>query len=270
MSAPIAAGNRVLQAVWMRGDFGAFSAFTQAGDDKVFRQAGIEPGEYVLDAACGAGGFAVRAAQAGARVIGIDIASNLIAQAVERARAANLPIQFDEGDVEELPYDEATFDTVVSQFGIMFAPRPERVVAELARVLKPGGRVVLFNWTPTSWVSQLVQVVSRHVPPPPNSPLPAQWGVEAVAIERLSPRFVPVSTTHDTYPMRFPFDPTTTRDFFLRNMGPVSWAYSLLREPEKAQALSSALDRFFQETNQGQPNAWQVDSEYLRIEARKD
>ena len=265
----IAPGNEALRAMWMTGDFGAFSAYTREGDDKVFKQVGIQSGESVLDAACGVGVFALRAAQAGADVVGIDIASNLIAQAKERARKANMSVQFDEGDVESLPYDNASFDTVFSQFGIIFTPRPDLSVSEIARVLKPDGRIILFCWTPMSWVGQLMQVVGRHAPPPPNGASPLAWGVEEAVLGRLAPHFNRFSVMRDVYPMRFPFGPDGAMDFFLRNMGPIARSYFALHAMGKEQALKRDLERYFVESNRGGPESWQVESEYLKIEARK-
>lgn len=265
----IAPGNEALRAMWITGDFGAFSAYTSAGDDKVFRQARIQAGERVLDAACGAGPFALRAAQIGADVVGIDIAPNLIAQARESARAAGQSIRFDEGDVESLPYGDASFDTVVSQFGVIFTPRPGAAVAEMARVLKPDGRFILFCWTPTSWVGRLMQVVGRHMPPPPNGMSPLSWGIEEVAKGYLGTHFMTFNASCDAYAMQFPFGSEATMDFFLQNMGPVSQAYNALQAMGKAQALREDLGQLFSESNQGRPDAWQVESEYLQIEARK-
>jgi ubiquinone/menaquinone biosynthesis C-methylase UbiE len=267
---PQLAQMKALQrAMWMVGDFGAFSAYTHASDEKIAQQVQVHAGERVLDAACGAGAFALLAAQAGAEVTGIDIATNLIEHARARARAAGLNIRFDEGDAEALPYDDATFDTVVSQFGVMFAPRPGVVVAETARVLKPGGRVVLFSWTPASWVGQGFRLISRHAPPPPNAPMPMAWGDEASAKERLAVSFEDLRTRRDTYRMQFPFGPEAVLDFFLHNMGPIAQAYGSLNGTEKQRLLRADLEHFFQQTNQGNPDAWRVDSEYLQVEGRK-
>ncbi len=262
-------GNAMLRAVWSRGDFGAFAPYTTVGDDTVFEQAQVQPGERLLDAACGAGVFALRAARVGAVVTGIDIAANLIARARERAQADGLPIQFDEGDVEALPYDDASFDTVVSQFGSIFAPRPEAVVAEMARVLKPGGRAVLFCWTPQSWVGRLVRTVVSGAPVPPPGPSPLAWGDETTARERLSAHFHRVNVERGAYLIQFPFGPSAALDFFLQNMGPVGMAYGVAPEGPARQFLRQNLENFFQETNQGTPEAWQVASDFLHVEALK-
>lgn len=173
-------------------------------------------------------------------------------------RSAGLPAQFDEGDVEALPYPDASFDTVVSQFGVMFAPRPPVVVQEIERVLAYGGRVVLFSWTPASWVSRLGSVIARHAPPPPNAPMPPAWGDEATARQRLAPAFEGVNTGRDTYRLAFQFGPGPALDFFLQFMGPVRQAYELLRLPEKQQALRADLEQYFKETNQVRrtPSRW--------------
>ena len=120
----------------------------------------------MLDVACGTGNLAIPAARSKAVVTGVDIAPNLLEQASEKARNEDLQIQFDEGDAEALPYDDGSFDFVVTMFGAMFAPRPELVAAELKRVCRPGGVIAMANWTPTGFIGQMFKLVSSHVPPP--------------------------------------------------------------------------------------------------------
>jgi len=137
-----------LRTTWMSGDYGYFAKYLLPGAMDFLNRLDIAPGTRMLDVACGAGQIAIPAARAGVDVTGIDIAANLIDQAQARARAEKLDVRFDEGDAERLPYADASFDLVVSLIGAMFAPVPERVAAELVRVCRPGGRIVMANWTP--------------------------------------------------------------------------------------------------------------------------
>lgn len=260
-------GNAMSRAMWMTGNFGAFAPYTQAGDDALFERAHIRPGERVLDAACGAGAFALRAARAGAEVAGIDIATNLVEAA--HAQAKGLHVQFDEGDIEALPYNDASFDTVVSQFGAIFAPRPEVVVAEMARVLKPDGRLMLWCWVPDGWVGCLIRTVGRYMPPPPNAPAPLTWGEEDTARARLASHFDHLHFERGTYAMQFPFGATEAMDFFLHNMGPVAMTYAAFPESPRKQELRNDLRQLFEQSNQSRADNWQTTSDYLQIEGRK-
>jgi len=262
-------GNAMARVAWMTGDFAAFSPYTRAGDDEIFRRVQIRPGERLLDAACGAGAFALRAAKAGADVTGIDIAANLVAAARAMAETEGLSVAFDEGDIESLPYDNETFDTVVSQFGAIFVTQPEVVVAEMARVLKPGGRLELFCWTPRSWVGRLMQTVGRNLPTPPNIPSPLAWGDEAIARARLAPHFSEIRVAHGTYAMSFPFDSITALDFFLRNMGPVAMAYAAIPDGPQKRNLHHELVSLFEESNEGGKGKWMTKSDFLQLEGRK-
>src|SRR6186997_1368405 len=125
-----------LKATWMAGDFGRIAKQIAASGDEFISRLGLKAGDRVLDVACGSGNLAVPAARTGATVTGVDIATNLLEQARERAASEDLTIQFDEGDAEQLPYDDGAFDVVVSMYGAMFAPRPEMVAAELIRVCR--------------------------------------------------------------------------------------------------------------------------------------
>ena len=127
-----------MKAAWMAGDFGQIANHISGEAQEFVARLNLKPGVRYLDVACGTGNTAIPAAKAGAQVTGVDIATNLLEQAKKRASAEHLDIQFEEGDAEDLRYPDGSFDVVVSMFGAMFAPRPERVAAELLRVCKPG------------------------------------------------------------------------------------------------------------------------------------
>ena len=178
-----------MRSIWMAGDFGVV-ARTIADSAATFANSlPISAGDKVLDVATGTGNLAIPLARKGAIVTGVDIAPNLLVQARERAAAEKLPVTFDEGDAEQLPYASASFQAVVTIFGAQFAPRPELVASEFGRVLVPGGLLAMANWDPASFTAQMFKVTSKHVPPPPGVPPPILWGDEATVRERLAPFF---------------------------------------------------------------------------------
>src|SRR5215471_1418024 len=184
------------KATWESGDFGQVAKYIETVAEEFMAQIELRAGMKVLDAACGTGNLAVIAAKRGCATSGVDIASNLIAQARERAWHQALPINYLEGDVEALPWPDASFDVVVSMFGVMFAPRPDVVVSELRRVTKPGGLTALANWTPEGFIGKMFGVFSRHLPPPPTGvPSPMEWGNEATVQQRLQHGFTNVRLT---------------------------------------------------------------------------
>jgi SAM-dependent methyltransferase len=159
-----------MKAAWEAGDYATFATYMEPGAVDLLEAWGVEPGQRLLDVGCGAGQLAIPAARMGLEATGVDIAANLVARARERAAAEGLSARFDEGDAEALPYEDGSFDIVASIFGAMFAPRPERVAAELLRVCRPGGRVLMGNWTPGSFPAQMFRTVARYVPPPDVPP----------------------------------------------------------------------------------------------------
>src|ERR1044072_4123544 len=159
-----------LKAMWMTGDFGQIAKHNETSAEEFISRLALKPGVSLLDVACGSGNLSIPAARAGAIVTGVDIATNLLEQARARAASEGLTIQFDEGDAENLPYADAAFELVVTMFGAMFAPRPERVAAELVRVCRPGGRIAMASWTPDGFIGQMFKTNGKHVPPPPNMP----------------------------------------------------------------------------------------------------
>jgi SAM-dependent methyltransferase len=147
--------------------------------------AGVKSGQQVLDVACGTGVVAVTAAQVGAKVSGLDLSPVLLADARRNAELIEAPIEFREGDVEALPYADASFDVVLSQFGHIFAPRPAIAIAEMLRVLRPGGRIAFSTWPPELLIGRMFDLVCEFLPPPPGVPKSSEWGDVHVVRERL-------------------------------------------------------------------------------------
>jgi SAM-dependent methyltransferase len=176
----------------MWASFTPTAMFTTPVAGRLVSFAGVVAGEDVLDVGTGTGVVAITAARAGAKVTGLDLTPALLEQARENARIAGVQIVWTEGDAEQLPYPDASFDVVLSQFGHMFAPRPEIAVAEMRRVLKPGGRVAFATWPPEHLVGRIFAFIGRNSPPPPPGAAPPPlWGNPAVVIERLASGFEP-------------------------------------------------------------------------------
>ena len=194
-----------LRATWMAGDFGEIAKLNAGEAEGFIERIHLKAGTKVLDVACGTGNQSLPAARAGAEVIGLDIATNLLEQARKRAAAEKLKIEFIEGDAEKIPYETARFDVVLSMFGAMFAPRPEVVASELLRVCRPGGLIAMGNWTPEGFVGQMFKISSSHVPPPPGIPPPTLWGNEKAVTERLGGRSrLEMSRQHLLFDYPFP------------------------------------------------------------------
>ena len=255
-----------LKTVWMAGDYGHFAQYLEPGAMQFFPCLQIVPGELVLDVACGAGQLAFPAARAGATVTGIDIATNLIEQARTRANAEGLSIRFEEADAETLPYDDAAFDLVFSLIGAMFAPRPERVAAELVRVCRPGGRIVMGNWTPGGFIGQMFKINGRHVPPPAIMPSPVLWGDETTVRERLREGIAELRLTRKMYPIKYPFAPSAVVEFFRTYYGPTNRAFAAL-DADKQAALRSDLERLWSEHNKAVDGGTEIEAEYLEVVA---
>lgn len=218
-----------MKAVWEDGDYAAFAKFMENGAIEVVEGWDIKPGQRLLDIACGSGQTALPAARKGARVTGVDIAKNLVAHANRRARLEGLDAKFDQGDAEQLPYGDARFDVVVTMFGAMFAPRPEKVAAEFARVCRPGGKLIMANWTSASMPAQMFKCVAGHVPPPAGVVPPVLWGDEATVTRRLEENFRDIMLRRKIYPQwHYPFSASALVDLFRTYFGPVKRAFDVL------------------------------------------
>ena len=253
-----------LRATWIAGDFGQIAKSYARGAEEFIKKLNLKPGMKVLDVACGTGNLALPAARAGAIVTGVDIAPNLIEQARENAKREGLNVQFDEGDAEALPYDNASFDAVVTMFGAMFAPRPDLVAAELKRVCRPGGFIAMANWTPTGFIGQMFKIMSARVPPPAGMPSPLLWGKEETVRERLGEGISKLETKPQIITFEFPVSPVDAVEIFRTYYGPTNKAFGTLDETAQA-ALRKELEQVWTEHNRATDGTTLVDSEYLEV-----
>jgi SAM-dependent methyltransferase len=254
-----------LRAAWMAGDFGQIARLNTQEAEGFVARLNLKPETKVLDVACGTGNQSIPAARTGAQVIGLDIASNLLQQARQRAESENLKIEFIEGDAEKIPYPAGQFDVVLSMFGAMFAPRPEVVASELKRVCRPGGLIAMGNWTPEGFVGQMFKITSRHAPPPPGMAPPSLWGDEKVVAERLGSG-VRLQTRKQELLFDYPFGPTDTVAFFRKYFGPTQTTFARLNETAQ-KALADDLIRHWTEHNQGDASHTIIKAEYLEVHA---
>lgn len=257
-----------LRATWISGDFGQIAKFLETEAKDFVNRLGIQPGSKVLDVACGTGNLALPAARLGANVTGVDIAPNLVEQARANAAREGLQAQFDEGDAEALPYDDASFDTVVTMYGAMFAPRPDVVAAELLRVTKPGGRIAMGNWTPAGFIGQMFKAVGAHVTPPAGMPSPVLWGKDDVVRERFGDGASHVKTTPRIVKFAFPFSPAEVVELFRVYYGPTHKAFGSLDENRQA-ALRKDLEELWTKHNTATDGTTSVDAEYLEVVATR-
>ncbi len=266
MTAEMEALKAKLKATWSSGDYGHFATYLEPGALDFLQRLAIAPGTRMLDVGCGAGQIAIPAARAGVRVTGVDIAANSIAQASARAKAENLAAQFEEGDAEMLRFENGTFDLVVSLIGAMFAPRPECVAAELTRVCRHGGRIVMANWTPEGFVGQMFKTIGKHLPPPALMPSPLLWGKEEVVLERLSVGIAELSLVKRMYPFSYPFAPAEVVEFYRSYYGPTNRAFAALDSNGQA-ALRQDLEHLWKEHNRATGGSTSYQAEYLEVQA---
>ena len=261
------------KALWEKGDFTRVAEAIRDSEDAFVETLGITPGMDVLDLGCGDGTTALPAARRGANVVGIDIASNLVAAGRARAAAAGLGnLRFEEGDASQLDgIADASFDLVVSVFGAMFAPQPQSVANEMVRVTRRGGRIAMGNWIPgdPTLVAQVLRISAAHTPPPPEGFVsPMLWGVPATVEQRFAVAGVApdaIKCEPATCFMRYPGPPRAFFDVFRTSYGPMMNAFEAAAKAGRAEALHDELLALFVDQNTAGPDLTVIPANFLSV-----
>ncbi|MEO8152113.1 MAG: methyltransferase domain-containing protein [Rhizobacter sp.] len=262
------------KALWEKGDFTRLASTMRGSGEALVSSLGITRGMKVLDLGCGDGTTAVPEAQLGAEVLGVDIASNLVAAGNQRVKELALKnIRFQEGDACDLrPLEDNTFDLVVSVFGAMFAPKPFEAAKEMVRVTKPGGKIVMGNWIPgdPTLVAQILKISSAYSPPPPEGFVsPMAWGVESNVRERFVAAGVAaddVAFARGTFAFEFTGASAQFLDIFRRYYGPTMNAFEAAEKNGRGGDLQSELEALFASQNRsGQDDHTSVGATFLQV-----
>jgi SAM-dependent methyltransferase len=260
--------------LWEKGDFTRIAESMRESGEALVGELGVSDGLQVLDLGCGDGTTALPAAQLGADVLGVDIATNLVAAGNARAQALGLTnCRFQEGDASDLhELGDESFDLVVSIFGAMFAPRPFDVAKEMVRVTRPGGRIVMGNWIPNdpTLVAQILRISSSYSPPPPEGFVsPMTWGVEDEVIDRFTAAGIPreqISFQRDTYTFNYPDPPSALVAAFRSYYGPTMNAFEAAMADGREANLQAELEDLFNEQNTSD-DATSIPATFLRVTA---
>jgi ubiquinone/menaquinone biosynthesis C-methylase UbiE len=262
------------KALWEKGDFTRIAQSMRESGEALVKGFGITKGLKVLDLGCGDGTTALPAAELGAEVLGVDIASNLVEAGNKRAKEKGLTnCKFQEGDATNLQeLKDDTFDLVVSIFGAMFAPKPFDVAKEMVRVTRPGGRIIMGNWIPNdpTLVAQILKVSASYSPPPPEGFIsPMTWGIENNVIERFASAGVPpenISFARETFTFNFPGTPADFLELFRKYYGPTMNAFEAAEKNGRTAELQQELEALFNSHNKSQSkDATSISATFLRV-----
>jgi len=246
------------QATWASGDYARIGTLVQIVGETICEAIDLRAGERVLDVAAGNGNASLAAARRFAEVTSTDYVDALLERGRARAQAENCEMTFAHADAEALPFEEESFDVVLSTFGVMFAPDQEAAAKEMARVVRKGGRIGLASWTPGGFIGQLFKLIGTYAPPPPGLPSPALWGTE----QRLRELFPGLEFTAKPRNFTFRFhSPEHWVDVFRKWYGPTHKLFAALDE-ERQQALEADILQLLNGLNRG-GDTLVVDGEYL-------
>jgi SAM-dependent methyltransferase len=251
------------QAAWASGDYAVIGTTLQIVGEQLAEACDILSGEHVLDVAAGNGNATLAAARRGGKVTSTDYVQSLLERGADRARAEGLSVQFRTADVEALPFDDASFDVVLSTFGVMFSPDQERAAAEMARVCRPGGRIGMANWTPEGFIGQLFKTLGRQLPPPAGVQPPSLWGVEKHLQALFGDSAADIRATRRLFNFRYE-SAAHFIEVFRTWYGPVHKAFAAL-PADTAALLEDDLTNLLNKLNRAGSRSLVVPSEYLEV-----
>ena len=251
------------QQAWASGDYAVIGTTLQLVGELLVEACDLQCDENVLDVAAGNGNATLAAARHGCRVTSTDYVAALLERGAERARADGLNVEFRTADAEALPFEDASFDCVLSTFGVMFSPDQSKAAAELARVCRPGGRIGLANWTPAGFIGQLFKTMGRHVPPPAGTQSPSLWGVETHLAQMFGEQAATIVVTPRLFTFRYR-SAAHFIDVFRKWYGPVYKAFASLPQSHAA-ALEADLTDLLNNSNRPGCKSLAVPSEYLEV-----
>jgi len=251
------------QAAWSSGDYAEIGTRLNIVGESLCEAIDLRAGSRVLDVAAGNGNASLAAARRFARVTASDYVPALLERAAERARADRLEIERREADAEKLPFADASFDVVLSTFGVMFTPNQERAAAELARVCRPGGKIGLANWTPEGFIGQLFKTLGKHLPPPAGVKSPALWGTQVRLAELFAGKAESIDAQRRDYVFRYR-SPAHWLEEFRTWYGPVHKAFGAL-DTDKQKALAEDIEGLLNRLNRAKDGTLVLPSEYLEV-----
>ena len=254
------------QAAWAAGDYAVIGTTLQIVGESLCEALDLRAGQRVLDVAAGNGNATLAAARRWCDVVSTDYVPALLERARARAGAEGLAVQFEQADAENLQYEDGAFDVVLSTFGVMFTPNQEQAAAEAARVCKPGGKIGLANWTPSSLVGEMFKLIGRYIPPAPGMKSPALWGTEERLRELFGSRIAALQAPRRNFMFRYR-SPRHWLDTFRTYYGPMNKAFAAL-DAGKQEALAEDLLGLAQRLNSATDGTMVVPGEYLEAVIR--
>ena len=250
------------QAAWSSGDYAIVGTTLQIVGERLCEAVDLRSSQRVLDVAAGNGNATLAAARRFAEVMSTDYVPALLERSAERAKAERLPVTFQQADAEALPFNDASFDVVLSTFGVMFTPDQEQAARELLRICRPGGKIGLANWTPGGFIGQLFKTIGKHVPPAPGVRSPALWGSKA-HLATLFGSGGSVAVTDRQFVFRYR-SPEHWLEVFTTYYGPVHKALGAL-EGDKRVALEADLRALLDSFNEASDGTLVAPSDYLEV-----